>query len=232
MIFPDCSYYQKEINFDTMKSKTDYIILRAGQKDWIDPFFERNRAECERVSLSWGAYWLYDDRSSPGKQADALYSLFNTGQPRPAEIYCDWEVTYGGNYPGLKNVVAFMERVELLMGMKVGMYTGYYWFLGNSTPYTNPNQYKFLESRSLWLAWYTDDFTSNGIEHVKIPKPWTKMNIWQYGTPVLGAEYGVSSKEIDMNLRLDGITPPSDVNKPSSLYTSHNGIVTKYNHIA
>lgn len=49
--FPDVSKYQGDINFDVMWSMTDYIILKSGQHSWVDYKFERNRAECERVSL-------------------------------------------------------------------------------------------------------------------------------------------------------------------------------------
>jgi hypothetical protein len=34
---------------------------------------------------------------------------------------------------------------------------------------------------------------------VLVPAPWTAVTFWQYGTPVLGAEYGCQSAEIDMN---------------------------------
>jgi len=206
-VFPDISKYQGRPNFDVMKSKMDYVILKASQGDFVDPQFFRNRDECARVDLSYGVYHFYDDRYSPGLQAQTLYNLLQNN-PMPFEIWCDWENSYSGNYKGLKNVVAFMERVELLTGKTVGIYTGYYWFVENSHAIINDSQYKYLASRPLWLAWYTPDFTNNGIERVKIPLPWHKMNIWQFGTPSLGAAYGVQSIEIDMNEKFDGIQSP------------------------
>lgn len=199
--FPDISKWQGDVDFDVMVTKTDYIILKAGQGNWIDPKFTRNKTECLRVGLNFGVYWFYDDRHSPGKQAEKLVEILAGLQP--SEIFCDWESTYGGNYGGLQNVVAFMQRVEELTQIAVGMYTGYYWFVENSNQNQNKNQYAYLKQRALWLAWYTPDFSE-----VLIPAPWTQTSIWQYGTPPIAHEYGVTeSKEIDMNERM-GENPP------------------------
>lgn len=209
MIFPDISFHQgNNVNFNTMRMQTDYLILRAGQGQWLDTCFKRNRDECIRVGLPYGVYWFYDDRVSPAKQAETLYGLLKT-HPLPKEIWCDWERTYSGEYGGLDDVVAFMERIESLTGMTCGMYTGYYWFLENSNKNQYPSQYRYLESKPLWLAWYTDDFTENGIEKVKIPPPFKEMDVWQYGTPSLAYKYGVTqSIEIDMNKRLTPFVIP------------------------
>ncbi len=195
--FPDISFYQGDVNFDIMKTKTDFIILRAGQANYADSKFERNRSECLRVGLPFGIYWFYDDRYSPRAQAEKLASLFAAGHPKPYEIWIDWENTYNGPYSGLSNVVACMELVEQLMGMKTGMYTGYYWFAEHTNSQTHQSQYAWLAQRKLWEAWYTDD-----INDVLIPKPWTQMTVWQYGTPVVGREYGAQSDELDMNQRV------------------------------
>lgn len=199
-LFPDVSFYQKEINFDVMKSKTDYIILRAGQKNWVDTQFSRNKSECERLSLPYGIYWFYDDRDSPTAQAALCNSLI--GGYKPLELWCDWENTYSGSFKGIKNVVAFMQELERLSGMTVHMYTGYYWFLNNTNSVLNYNQLSYLKTRKLWLAAYTNTNTPIGQEYIKIPRPWITMDIWQYGTPAIGKEYGVMTEEIDMNKRI------------------------------
>lgn len=209
--FPDISKWQGVISFETMQSETDYVILKAGQADYVDPKFVYNRSECVRIGLNFGVYFYYDDRVSPGKQAEKLASIL-LGQPLPAEIFCDWENTYNGQFAGLKNVVAFMQRCEELIGMQMGMYTGYYWFLENSNAQTHASQYTYLKTRPLWLAWYAES-----ISQVKIPAPWDKMNVWQYGTPAIGHEYGVESIEIDMNQRI-GETPPDPVDPEEPMY--------------
>lgn len=207
--FPDVSRWQGDINFDVMRTKTGYIIFKASQGDFPDKKISRNIAESKRVGLPYGLYHFYDDKFSPSVQAETFAGLANGA----VELWCDWESTYGGQHRTLRDVVAFMERVEQLTGKSVGMYTGYYWFLNNTSASIHANQYKYLAERPLWLAWYTNDHTPKEIERVKIPKPWSKMTVWQYGTPAIGYEMGAQSKEIDMNLRVEAVV--NSPNKPS-----------------
>lgn len=196
--FPDVSKYQLEIDFDVMRTKTEYIIFKASQGAYHDPYILRNISESKRVGLPFGLYHFYDDRVSPAVQAETFAAMARDA----VELWCDWESTYGGEHNSLRNVVSFMERVEKLTGKKVGMYTGYYWFLENTNPVTNSGLFRYLFDKPLWLAWYTDDHTAKNIEQVKIPKPWIEMDVWQYGTPAIGFSMGAKSKEIDMNVRL------------------------------
>lgn len=196
-LFPDVSRWQLDINFDVMRTKTNYIILKSSQANYADPKITRNISESNRVGLPYGLYHFYDDRFSPSVQAETFARLSSGA----VELWCDWESTYGGQYKSIRDVVAFMERVEDLTGKEVGMYTGYYWFVDNST-YVTAAQFRYLSERPLWLAWYTNDHTPKEIERVKIPKPWVEMEIWQYGTPAIGYEMGAQTAEIDMNLRL------------------------------
>ena len=213
--FPDISFYQREVDFSKMGRTA---IFRAGQNVWVDTQFERNRSEAVRLGMNWGLYWFYDDRVSPGAQANALYALFSNGQARPTmEVWCDWETSYGGRYGSLANVVAFMQRVETLMPWaKVGMYTGYYWWMERTSPLLNAVHFYYLKNKPLWLAWYVDNPA-----FVKIPRPWNVLTLWQYGTPVRGAEFGVKTTEIDMNWfngtvdqfnqRYGVVTPPAEI---------------------
>ncbi len=207
--FPDVSRYQLDIDFDVMRTKTEYIIFKASQGNFADKNLSRNIAESKRVGLPYGLYHFYDDKYSPSVQAETFAGLANGA----VELWCDWESTYGGEYETLRDVVAFMERVEQLTGKRVGMYTGYYWFVDNSYPTMNVSQFKYLAERPLWLAWYTNDHTPKEIDRVKVPKPWSKMTVWQYGTPAIGYEMGAQSKEIDMNLRVGAVV--NYPNKPT-----------------
>jgi len=193
-LFPDVSYWQQEINWDVMRSKTDAAIIRAGGNVWPDAQFENNWSRAKEVGIKRGSYWFYDDRIDPGRQAALWVSLLGNDLPE-MEFWCDWENTYGGSFGGLRNVVAFMQSVEaLLPGVRVGLYTGYYWFRDHSNPITNATQYAYLKERPLWLGWYMADASQ-----VLIPAPWTQLLLWQWGTPAVGALYGVQTEEIDMN---------------------------------
>lgn len=197
--FPDVSYYQGEINFETLAAKTKAVIMRAGQGAWVDPEFKRNYVEAKKYGLKRGIYIFYDDRKSPQEHFAMLEKLLDEFGLPEMEIWVDWENTYGGQHKGLKNVVALMELIEKKYSTaQVGLYTGYYWFMDNSNSVLNFFQYRYLKDRPLWLAWYSPD-----ISHVKIPYPWTYMRSWQYGTPSIGRDMGVQSAEIDMNLLVD-----------------------------
>lgn len=191
--FPDTSFYQKEIDFDVLKTKTQAVILRAGQNLWPDVQFQRSYFEAKRVGLLVGAYWFYDDRASPGAQADT-FKLQLAGKMLELEAFIDWENTYGGQFRGLGNVVAMMQRLESfqLPIKDVGMYTGNYWFRANSNPIANAGQYVYLKNKPLWEAWYTDNPAN-----VLIPPPWNRITHWQFGTPTV--EWGQKTREIDMN---------------------------------
>jgi GH25 family lysozyme M1 (1,4-beta-N-acetylmuramidase) len=189
--FPDISFYQGLIDWDVMRSKTDTIILRAGQNIWADSMFLINYAEAKRRGMRRGVYFFYDDRVSPGAQADLLITLIAGDLPE-LEIFCDWEKSYGGAFGGLKNVVAFMQAIERAFpSARVGMYTGFYFFIEHSNALLNWSQYQYLKDRALWLGYY-----ANSIQ-VKIPAPWTALTHWQYGTPA--EQWGQQTYEIDLN---------------------------------
>jgi len=194
--FPDLSFWQGKPDFDVMRTKTDALIIRGGQGKVVDREFLRNYAESKRVGMARGVYWFYDDRVSPGEQAKAIIDLLKNDKPEMG-VWIDWETNFGGQFAGLRNVVALMQAVEAgLPGVKVGIYTGYYWFINNSNPIMNYSQYTYLADKDLWLAWY------GNAADVKVPRPWsTHANIthWQFGTPVVGKEFGVESYELDMN---------------------------------
>lgn len=191
---PDVSFYQKAIDWDKFRTNTDAVIIRAGQGAGVDDYFFINYTAAHKRGMLRGVYWFYDGRISPGAQADLLVSLLRDQEPE-TDIWIDWERSYSGGFEGLPNVVAMLQRVELLLpGAKVGMYTGYYWFVGNSNPITHASQYTYLKTRPLWLAWYTSDMAI-----VKIPNPWSALQLWQFGTPAQGVQYGVATQEIDMS---------------------------------
>lgn len=191
--FPDVSFWQGEIDYGIMSTKTDAIIIRAGQNTWEDTEFKDNYRKAKETGLLVGVYWFYDGRASPQEQANLLISLLR-GRKLELEVYIDWEHNYGGAHEGLRNVVAMMQLIEQAgLDIKgVGLYTGYYWLRANSNPIANASQYNYLRTKPLWLAWYSTNPAS-----VLIPAPWSDLTIWQWGTP--DVEWGQQTEEIDMN---------------------------------
>lgn len=193
--FPDVSFWQGDIDWDKMRSLTDTVVIRVGQGSWRDVKFSRNYQMAKERGMLRSLYWYYDDRVSPRRQAEKFREIVGLIDLPELEIFCDWESDYGGDYGGLRNVVAFMELLEspaFYPGYSIGMYTGFYWFTEHSDPATHASQYQYLKNRPLWLAWHDADWAD-----VRIPQPWNSVLYWQYGTPVV--DYGQQSKEIDMN---------------------------------
>ena len=64
----DVSKHQGKINWEAVKNAgVTHAMLRAGYgryKNQVDPQFERNSAECERLGIQYGVYW-YSYASTP-----------------------------------------------------------------------------------------------------------------------------------------------------------------------
>lgn len=193
---PDVSFWQGEIDWDKMATRTRNVIVRAGQGSWPDKYFKVNWIKAKQRAMNRGLYWFYDGNVSPAAQASLLARLIGNDFPELG-IWIDWEANYGGAHEGLKNVVALMEVLESKFpDIQIGLYTGYYFFIANSNVVANASQYKYLQKHKLWLAQY-GVFT----EHLRIPRPFTKASVelHQYGTPTVGYEFGCKSRELDMS---------------------------------
>ena len=66
----DVSKHQGKINWEAVKNAgVTHAMLRAGYgryKNQVDPQFERNSAECERLGIQYGVYW-YSYASTPAE---------------------------------------------------------------------------------------------------------------------------------------------------------------------
>lgn len=193
--FPDVSFYQGDIDWNILTPLIPAVIIRMGQGTYQDSKFEVNFKQACQHGVKTGLYWFYDDRKSPSEQFAAFSKVLDTNGLPDMEVWIDWENTYNGQFGGLKNVVALMQLIEKEYAVKIGLYTGYYWFVDHSNPITNYFQYQYLKDKPLWLAWYTSDITK-----VRIPAPWKFMHFWQYGTPSIGRAMGVQTSEIDMDM--------------------------------
>lgn len=190
----DISFYQLTANFNTMKTNgVDGVIIRAGQNKWVDTQAGIFMSDAARAGMPIGSYWFYDSRVSPQEQADKWASVL---KDTPTQLYCwaDYEENYGGKYAGWSKLYDFLEACKQKMpNRKFGIYTGYYYWVGHSP--SNTASLNYFAQYPLWLAWYTPSMNS-----VKIPKPWTKMTMWQYTASGDGTKFGVGSKEVDMDL--------------------------------
>lgn len=192
VICPDVSFYQATIDFAKMRDAgARGVIIRAGQRTWEDVRFRENWSKARGAGLPRGSYWFYDSRENPKNQARLWASLI---QDDAGELVhaIDLEESYGGAYGKKDDFKGFINWFQDFTGLpdhRLAIYTGYYWWLarvGNDP---------FFKRFDLWLAWYAQ------MSAVRVPPPWQEADLlfWQFTSSGNGTQYGVSSKEIDLN---------------------------------
>ena len=78
--FPDISFWQDDnttpqgVDFEQMRTQTEFVICRAGQRNYIDQDFQKYWKDAKAAGLYRGSYWYYDSRSTPQSQADLWYT--------------------------------------------------------------------------------------------------------------------------------------------------------------
>src|ERR1035437_10123626 len=129
IIVPDCSFYDGKTDFVAMKNAgAKAVIIRVGQKSYVDSKFVEYWKTSKGILLR-SAYWFYDSRYEPLAQAQLCAQLLIDNGIPEMELWGDYEETYNGPYAGWKHFSVFMAELEkLLPTVKLGVYTGYYYF--------------------------------------------------------------------------------------------------------
>ena len=194
----DISYYQGSVNFVTMRDAgLKGVIIRAGQRYWVDIRFKENWAKAKaaglpgQTGLPRGSYWYYDSREDPKKQAALWWSLIRDDTGELVHV-ADLEEGYGGPYGSSAHMRTFVQEFQRLSGLpdaRIVIYTGFYWWnsrVGNDS---------FFKRFDAWIAWYAS------MSVVRVPLPWAESDLifWQYTSSGDGFLYGVSSREIDLD---------------------------------
>ncbi len=150
----DISKHQGDINLATLKDKVEFVIIRAGYSNSIDPKFERNYNLCKELGIPVGAYWY-----SYALNVDAAKNEANTflnvlkGKQFEYPVYLDmedadgWKKKHGYNFDDSKAISeAFCSIVE-----GAGYYTGIYasksWF---------DTYLKGLDRYNKWIAHWSN----------------------------------------------------------------------------
>lgn len=180
---------QKHIDFNKMKEKANAVIIKAGQRNYSDPAFEISWSNAKKAGLPRGSYWFCDKFDNPRNQARLYWSLMKNDLPEGI-LAADFE---NGSWLDLNNLYVFINELQQISGLpnnKIAVYTNYYYFMEASQ---NAKR-EWFGNYPLWIASYTRD-----PKDVRTPPVWKESLIWQYGTPVIGLDSGVQSKEIDAN---------------------------------
>lgn len=201
VIGTDISFYQDNdatpegVNFDKMKKKANFVIIRAGQNTWIDSDFKENWQAAKKAGMPRGSYWYYDSRSEPKKQAEKWKTALGDDWGE-LPLCADLEENYGGAYKGWEKWYVFLEHLKKIMPNKeVLIYTNYYYWKDNApNKNTQAGSLAYFHQYSFWVARYQ-------ATEPLVPPPWKKdeWTFWQYTDRGKGKDYGVESGSVDLN---------------------------------
>ena len=150
----DISKHQGDINLTALKDKVEFVIIRAGYSNSIDPKFERNYNLCKELGIPVGTYWysyaLNVDAAK--KEANTFLNVLK-GKQFEYPVYLDmedadgWKKKHGYNFNNSKAISeAFCSIVE-----GAGYYTGIYasksWF---------DTYLKGLDRYNKWIAHWSN----------------------------------------------------------------------------
>ena len=150
----DISKHQGNINLADLKDKVEFVIIRAGYSNSIDPKFERNYNLCKELGIPVGTYWysyaLNVDAAE--KEANTFLNVLK-GKQFEYPVYLDmedadgWKKRHGYNFDNSKAISeAFCSIVE-----GAGYYTGIYasksWF---------DTYLKGLDRYNKWIAHWSN----------------------------------------------------------------------------
>lgn len=197
--------YFPVVDFHTMRAYGfDFVVIKAGQRNYVDPAFYINWSEAKGV-IPRATYFYYDNTYSAIAQAKIYYDLIK--DDIEGICWLDLEDGKPGDYKGFRYWYDFLETFQMLSGLpneRIGIYTAfYYWF--DEMLKANLSQRQYFKKYPLWLANY-GAVNSNPLypdfSKIVIPYPWvdTDCLMVQTGTPAIGTQAGVSSFEIDYNV--------------------------------
>lgn len=199
----DVSRWQGHIDWDKVKASglVSGVMLRAlgnsakdaPSKPYIDPTFERNYAECQRLGIPVGVY--YYSKAVNAAEADAELALLRkvlTGKTVQLPVAVDIEDTYVQaplDKQTLTDIAAHALTAIEQMGFYAVLYTGMYF--GQTNLYMGGAA---LKKYDVWLARYPKDKTKTKPEDK--PKTVFAFGMWQYtGT----ARVPGVSRNVDLN---------------------------------
>ena len=170
----DISYCQPSI--DWLKVTADFAIIKAGERNFTDPYFEQHYRNAKAAGIPVGAYWYLDalSVSDAAKEADEFLKRIE-GKQFEYPVYLDLE-NEAQFKTGKENVSAmirsFLSKVEAA-GYWVGLY-GSYSSLNTFTADDIKKRY------AIWLAHWVNQTNYSG-----------SYGLWQYG---VGTAAGVTGK--------------------------------------
>lgn len=170
----DVSRWQGSINWDKVKASglVSGVMIRAmgnkNGKPYLDPYFARNYAECQRLGIPVGVYGYF--KATTKAQADRELALFKQALDGrafqlPVTVDIEDKLQAALSKSTLTDIVAHCLSVVESWGVYAMLYTGLYF--GQTNLYIGGAA---LKPYDVWLAAY----------RTKKPAPGWPFGMWQY----------------------------------------------------
>lgn len=202
----DVSSYQGSINWDKVRaSGIQGAILKIIRKDLApDKQFENNWKGCEKAGVPIVGVYNYTYANTVVKARAAARAVIKVLDGREAMVYLDVEdICMEGLGSELINIINAYAEVITGAGLKVGVYTGQYFYNTYIKPYGGVNY-------PLWIARYG---LNNGVPDQKYYPNINGMIGWQYTSN--GIVAGISGR-VDISLWYEEIASGNVEDKPTA----------------
>lgn len=240
----DISFYQdnnqtpQQINFEKMKTMFNFVVIKAGQWYYADPDFEYNWREAKKAGLPRSSYFFGDKRATGKAQANTYWNLIKDDVGE-GMAFIDYEGGSWTDWNELYNFIVEFQRLSGFPNNRIGIYTAYYYWMEHRPE--SVIQEQWFGKYPLWLAAYSYTPLKPNPKDVRIPVIWAEQGclVWQTGTPAIGIEAGVESRELDYDMlnggedvflkyfNRSGIIPIPPI--PPTMFVPPEKIVMKFN---
>jgi len=195
----DTSVYDGAVDWVKVKAAGYSFMFTKASQIAADTTYITNMTKAKAAGLLRGAYHYFDFRYSETAQANLFVNTIrNDYGELPLMVDVEQDVRQYGMAID-KNVLAnklwtFINAVQAqLPNAKIGIYTGFYYWLDFIAP--NPKWANY----PLWMAWWPMIISGAPDESkVRIPAPWVSKEFWQWSAD--GSVSGVQALDVDKNL--------------------------------
>jgi len=178
----DISHYQGAMDWAKAKANgVTFAFIKASEGTGVtDAQFAANWAGAKAQGISRGAYHYFINNLNPTTQANHFLSVLGSDHGE-LKMALDCEDT--GSAVSAANIQTFLTVVEAALGYKPIIYTGSWWW--NNTRFGGAQAW--AKNHELWLAGSS------------IPTDWSDWKYNQYSTHGVGANYGATPGDIDLD---------------------------------
>ena len=160
----DISTWQGGINYNDIRNRVNFAILRAGFSYTKDNRFEEHYANLHGEGMHLGAYWYsYATSPSQAKAEARLFLQTIKGKEFDLPIYLDVEAEElkTESKENLNSLIDIFNKQVEKSGNWAGIYANLDWF-------KNKLEYNELKNYKIWLAEWN------------VTKPTIECDLWQY----------------------------------------------------